>query len=177
MAINLDELRSRRDTAIKNDERWILSAEELLEAYKLGEREFSRATLDGANLSRANLSRATLDGATLDGANLDGARSLINTRGIYSAYAPGMSSRNDYLLAGIDEQYALVFYAGCFTGSAEALRSKIVLNHGDNGHARRYLAAIAFIETCYQADIEDGVWERMKERAAAHEAETGKVQS
>ena len=75
-----------------------MTAEELLAAYAVGERNFSgaelrgdnlrgadlrradlsganldEADLDGANLSRANLSRANLDGANLSRANLDGA--------------------------------------------------------------------------------------------------------
>lgn len=37
-------------------------------------------------------------------------------------------------------------------------------------HERRYEAAIAFIEACYQADVTDGVWERMKAANAESEA-------
>ncbi len=34
-----------------------------------------------------------------------------------------------------------VFWAGCFAGALDEFRERVVLTHGDNQHARDYLAA------------------------------------
>jgi hypothetical protein len=39
-------------------------------------------------------------------------------------------------------------------GSAAELRAAVVEKHGNSKSARKYLAAIAFIETCYAIDQE-----------------------
>lgn len=53
--------------------RQMMTAEEVLAAYKRGERDFASANLSGANLGRANLGRANLSGANLGRADLSGA--------------------------------------------------------------------------------------------------------
>ena len=50
-----------------------MTARQLVEAYRAGERRFVGAILRGANLSGANLSGANLSGANLRGADLFGA--------------------------------------------------------------------------------------------------------
>jgi uncharacterized protein YjbI with pentapeptide repeats len=65
----LQDLRKRRDNCNVWGT-WELSAEELIAAYELGERNFSRANLTGANLESANLEGAYLVRANLIRANL-----------------------------------------------------------------------------------------------------------
>jgi hypothetical protein len=139
----------------------------------LGCAYFGGANLRGANLRGADLVGANLGGADLYGANLGGAKNLINTLGLYVAYAPGLSSRNDYLYGGIDADYALVLCAGCFEGTAAELRDMMAEKSEPwrAAHLRRYEAAITFIEACYQADVDDGVWERMKAANVQSESE------
>ena len=50
-----------------------MNAQELIQRYKAGERDFSLTELFGANLPGANLRGADLSGAELKGANLKGA--------------------------------------------------------------------------------------------------------
>ena len=50
-----------------------MTAEELIQKYKAGERDFRYVDLRGANLRGADLSEANLSGADLSGANLSGA--------------------------------------------------------------------------------------------------------
>lgn len=114
------------------------------------------ANLEGANLEDANLAGANLWGANLAGANLEGAF------GIYSAFALNMISRQDVLVGAVtitDGKLALKLRAGCFEGSPDELRAAIVKKHGDNIHAKQYLAAVTFIETCFHADVEAGKWD------------------
>jgi uncharacterized protein YjbI with pentapeptide repeats len=186
---DLQAFRERRDNARARLRRWEISGDEFLAAYAAGERDFALANLYDANLESANLIRANLYGANLEStnlesanlesanliranlydANLKSAKNLINARGIYVAFAPGMSSRSDYLYGGINADYDLVLIAGCFHGSADELRAVMSGKSEEwrGAHQRRYEAAIRFIEECHAADREDGAWERMKERAAA----------
>ena len=133
-----------------------------------------RANLDSANLDSANLSRANLYRANLSRANLDSAN-LINARGLYQAFAPGLSSRRDSLyahLALVDGEIVLRFTAGCQTNqTAEGLRALVQDTHGNNAHAQQYEAAITFIETCFAVDMAVGRWDYLKDwkQAAAPE--------
>jgi hypothetical protein len=140
-----------------------------LESANLIRANLYGANLESTNLESANLESANLIRANLYDANLKSAKNLINARGIYVAFAPGMSSRSDYLYGGINADYDLVLIAGCFHGSADELRAVMSGKSEEwrGAHQRRYEAAIRFIEECHAADREDGAWERMKERAAA----------
>jgi hypothetical protein len=100
-------------------------------------------------------------------ADLRGANDLRNAR-IYTGFAPGMSSRHDSLDGGIDDDFQLVIYAGCFTGTPEQFRARVREEKSERD-ARRYLACLSFIESCYQADAEDGVWAQMKTQIETRE--------
>ena len=163
---------------------WKPSAADVIAAYEAGERDFTRANLysanlysanlDSANLYSANLYRANLYRANLSRANLDSAN-LINARGLYQAFAPGLSSRRDSLyahLALVDGEIVLRFTAGCQTNqTAEGLRALVQDTHGNNAHAQQYEAAITFIETCFAVDMAVGRWDYLKDwkQAAAPE--------
>jgi uncharacterized protein YjbI with pentapeptide repeats len=84
----LDELRQRRDEAVKRNVTWTIEAKEFAQAYDLGERDFenvdmrnqdlhgmqmSGTRLDGAILTSAQMTGTQMDGAQMTGAMLDGA--------------------------------------------------------------------------------------------------------
>ena len=113
----------------------------------LGGADLRVADLCVADLRDANLRGADLYGADLYGADLLSARDIRCTQ-IFVAFAPHMSSRNGYLYGGFDDNYNLIFWAGCFVGSADKLSAAIIQNHpGKSGDM--YHAAIAYIEACY----------------------------
>ena len=115
-----------------------------------------KAARDGANLRGAYLRGANLDGANLDGANLDGAylrgayldgmmlgdKKLIGGRPVFQIGPIG--SRSDYLVTLFTDA-GIVLRAGCFTGTAAEFREKLEAEHGDNNHAKEYLAALELI--------------------------------
>jgi len=125
------------------------------------------ANLYGANLERANLRGANLEGANLRGANLERANlrgaNLLNAIGIYSAYAPNLSSRGAALSGGIvlhNGKIELRFWAGCKEEiTAAQLLEYVKETHGDNIHAQQYRAAIKFIQACFKADMTAGKWD------------------
>ncbi len=108
------------------------------------------AYLDGANLARANLDGANLAGANLDGANLAGAYldgadgpSLVGSRPILQIGPIG--SRCAYLVTYLTDRGVYV-RAGCWLGTLDAFRARVVETHGTNGHATEYAAAIVMVE-------------------------------
>jgi uncharacterized protein YjbI with pentapeptide repeats len=120
------------------------------------------AYLAGANLARANLARAYLAGANLDGANLDGAylaganlaRANLARANLDGAYLASdrpvlnigpIGSRNDYLTAYCTDK-GVVVRTGCFTGTRDEFSAAVRKTHGDNKHAREYVAALALID-------------------------------
>ena len=125
------------------------------------------ANLYGANLERANLRGANLEGANLRGANLERANlrgaNLLNAIGIYSAYAPNLSSRGAALSGGIvlhNGKIELRFWAGCKQEiTAAQLLEYVKETHGDNIHAEQYRAAIKFIQACFKSDIKTNKWD------------------
>ena len=131
------------------------------------------ANLRGANLRGAYLEGAYLRGAYLQGANLQGAN-LLNTPGVYSAYAPFLSSRNDELQGGlvlVSDHIELRFWAGCQEAvTADFLRNRVKRPHGDNIHAKHYEAAISFIEAAFAIDMAEEKWTYLLTWAEDHPA-------
>ena len=101
------------------------------------------ANLDSANLGGANLDGAYLGGANLDGANLGGAK-LIGERPIVQISPIG--SRADFLSAYITDK-GVFLKTGCFFGKIDKFRESRQKTHGDNAHAKEYIAALSLIET------------------------------
>jgi uncharacterized protein YjbI with pentapeptide repeats len=95
------------------------------------------ANLDGAYLAGANLARANLARANLDGAYLASDRPVLNIGPI--------GSRNDYLTAYCTDK-GVVVRTGCFTGTRDEFSAAVRKTHGDNKHAREYVAALALID-------------------------------
>ncbi len=121
------------------------------------------ANLRGANLRGANLSDANLRDANLRDANLYGA-DLRDAHGLYSAFAPHMSSRCDSLTGYIsldDYQLILMLEAGCWSGTPEEFRDRLADEKSDS-EAVQYLAAAAYIEACFNDDMANGRWEYLK---------------
>jgi hypothetical protein len=84
----------------------VMTAEELLERYASGERDFSGVDLREARLSRADLSEINLSGADLIGANLTGA----NLTGARLMEAELLEARFDYVnLTGANLRNAKFF--------------------------------------------------------------------
>ena len=130
------------------------------------------ANLYGANLTDTNLTDTNLYGANLYGANLYGANltganltraNLTRACGLYSVFAPHLSSRRASLFGGLGIEGGVVqlrFWAGCkMYITAETLRKHVAKTHGDNNYARQYEAAIRFIETCFEIDMAAHKWD------------------
>jgi uncharacterized protein YjbI with pentapeptide repeats len=114
------------------------------------------AYLDGANLARANLNGAYLDGANLDGASLAGAclaganlsgKKLIGNRPILMIGPIG--SRCSYFTSYITDA-GVMLRAGCFFGTVEEFKAKLIQEHGENNHRQEYEAALTLIECHHQ---------------------------
>jgi hypothetical protein len=123
------------------------------------------AYLEGAHLEGANLRGANLEGANLKGAYLRGAY-LVNSPGIYSAYAPNLSSRGAALSGGIvliEGVIELRFWAGCKQCITVAQLLKYVKEtHDNNIHAQQYKAAVKFIQACFKADMAAVKWDYLR---------------
>jgi hypothetical protein len=140
-----------------------------LEDANLEDANLEDANLEDANLRSANLRSANLYGANLEDANLYGAN-LDGANGIYSAYAPNLSSRGAALTGGVVIKIGKVelrFWAGCKECiTAERLLEYVQETHEDNIHAKQYRAAIQFIQACFDADMEAGKWDYLLELEA-----------
>jgi len=131
----------------------ITTIEQLLAAYKDGTLKDKLVQIIAATLSGANLSGANLSGAT-----------LLNTRAIYSAFTLHMSSRTDSLtgyITLINGEIVLMLEAGCWSGTPEEFRQRIA-DKKSEAEGVQYLAATAFIETCFNDDMAAGRWEYLK---------------
>lgn len=137
-----------------------------LEAANLGRANLEAANFRYANLERANLRRANLRDAHLERANLRDAHlrdaNLLNTPGIYAAFGIGMSSRTDTLHGGVVLQNGSIelrFWAGCKVNiTAAELRERVTKEHAGKPYEKQYLAAITFIETCFESDMQSKRW-------------------
>ena len=119
-----------------------LSGEDLCEANLSGA-YLSGANFSGANFSGANLYRANLSGANFSGAKATNGEELIRNNPIITLGPLG--SRNDYLL--VQRCISGVYVkAGCFFGDLASFKEAVTKTHGDNKHAKNYLAACALIE-------------------------------
>ena len=110
------------------------------------------AHLGGANLREADLYGADLRGAGLRGADLGGEAGKLKANGFFSAGPLGSCS--DMLMAFHTDNDVFV-RTGCFFGSLEVFRAKVIETHGaESIHGRLYLAAtdlvaLKFAEQAY----------------------------
>ena len=95
------------------------------------------ANLWGADLSGANLSEANLWGANLWGANLWGAA----IKDILIVGNIGSRSSNTMIY---DTDEGIMIQCGCFFGDEKKFVAKVAEKHGNNKHARDYLAMLDF---------------------------------
>lgn len=102
----------------------------------------TRRTLEKAVNAGANLDGANLTGANLTGANLDG-KKLIGNRPIFMIGPIG--SRCFYFTSYITDA-GIMLRAGCFFGSIDEFKSKLIEEHGENDHRKEYEAALTLIE-------------------------------
>jgi len=73
-----------------------------------------------------------------------------------------MSSRGDLLAGSIafeDGTLVLRLHAGCFSGTTEELRAKVLATHGDNFQARLYNRAIDAIVGMFEDHTTTGYWD------------------
>ena len=101
-----------------------------------------KITLEAAVKVMADLAGAYLAGANLDGAYLARAN-LAGERPVFQIGPIG--SRCAYLIAYLTDKGIFV-RAGCFFGTRDEFLEKVKETHGENAHAREYLAAVAFID-------------------------------
>lgn len=140
----LDDLQERCEQAKRNYSHWPITVVELKAAYEAGERNFDRASLDGANLTRARLDGANLYGASLDGANLDGA-SLTRANlpeGWHILQIGPVGSRLAYTLAVIQPDGARFVQTGCFSGSLDEFIAAVQRKPEDDEHRLDYEAMV-----------------------------------
>ena len=124
-----------------------MNARHALEKAVAAKTNLSGASLSGANLSGASLIGANLSGANLSGANLSGAKKLTGPRPFMSIGPIG--SRCDYLSAFITDSGVMI-QAGCFFETRAKFETAVIAEHGNNNHAREYLAALTLID-CHSA--------------------------
>ena len=96
-----------------------------------------------ANLRCANLRCANLGGANLRGANLGEKIGKLKADGVISISPVG--SREDVLL-GFHSDKGTFIKTGCFTGTVDEFRSKVITTHGDNDFSYEYLGIANLIE-------------------------------
>ena len=122
----------------------------------LGEADLRGANLYGADLREADLYGANLGGADLREADLYGANlgekiGKLKANGFFSAGPLG--SRNDALIAFHSDKGIFV-KAGCFSGSLDEFRTKVIETHGETSkHGKLYLGMANIIE--YKFSVED----------------------
>ena len=104
--------------------------------------DLSGADLSGANLSGANLWKADLSGADLSGADLSGAD--LSGAVIKDILIVGnIGSRRSYTII-YDTDEGIMIQCGCFFGDEKEFVAKVAETHGNNNHARDYLAMLDF---------------------------------
>ena len=115
-----------------------------------------RANLGWANLGGAYLERANLEGANLEGANLIGAYLI----GAYLGDWGELGNCEDVLCVspiGSRNGVTTIFHTdkgifvrcGCFSGTLDEFVEKVKETHGDNKHAKNYLALVEFVKKKY----------------------------
>ena len=104
------------------------------------------ADLRSADLASADLRSANLTSADLRSADLTSAdrTSAIGARGFLSIGPVG--SRDDTLLAVIDDSGGVRISTGCFSGSLADFEAAVSATHGDSDHGQHYRLAIALIK-------------------------------
>src|SRR3972149_1231261 len=88
---------------------------------------------------RINLAKANLEGADLSKADLS------SSVGIIAVYVPGMSERGYYVYA-VQHDTGIMIKAGCWWGTIDAFRSRVIKEKGKNS---------TYIFVC---DMIDQVW-------------------
>lgn len=69
--------------------------------------------------------------------------------GAYHCLVAGpMGSRNDFTTFFRSKNLDICVTCGCFRGNIDAFAEKVKETHGDNEHAKRYMAAIEFAKAC-----------------------------
>ena len=108
-----------------------------LSGANLFKANLSEADLRGADLSGANLFKANLWGADLSGANL--LKSVIKDILIVG----NIGSRRSYTII-YDTDEGIMIQCGCFFGDEKEFVAEVAEKHGNNKHARDYLAMLDF---------------------------------
>jgi hypothetical protein len=138
-----------------------MTAQQLLEAYENGQRDFIGANLTGANLAGANLAGANLTGANLAGANLNNINTL-NTNLSNCQMSKGkicgldlgdsvnvvpFGKPNGRLSFFIyDEQKQAVVICGCFVGNFEGFKAACAAKY-PNDPIQGYQKQIEYLQS------------------------------
>ena len=106
-----------------------------------------KITVQAALAAKADLGGANLGGADLGGADLRGAILSDTEKVSITSSRPclrinSLGSRNDELFLWLTDEGPFV-RAGCFWGTLEEFEVAVKKKHGDNEHAREYVAALA----------------------------------
>ena len=107
------------------------------------------ADLHGADLGGAYLGGADLHGADLGGADLGDWGRLCSCSDILCVSPIG--SRNGCTTIFHTDK-GLFVQCGCFRGTLDEFASKVKDTHGENKHARDYLALVEFVKVKYNVD-------------------------
>ena len=110
--------------------------------------DLCNADLENACLENANLRNADLHTTNLYGASIVNGVKLVGYRS-YFVIGP-IGSRKDVLTTFLTEKGVFI-RTGCFFGALEEFKNALQETHGDNTHAREYLAALVLVEAHYAA--------------------------
>lgn len=128
----------------------------------LRDADMRRAALGGANMSMADLDNADLRDADMSGTNLSKAEMrYADLRGAYLAHGPNvncLSGQPVYQVAGVGDSRRAVtllavgerkdwrWFAGCFEGSEEELRTAVTAKYqADSAGYRGYMRSIDYL--------------------------------
>ena len=92
------------------------------------------------------------DAEVLGNAKVCGNAKVWGDAKVWGAYhcliAGPMGSRNDFTTFFRSKNLEICVTCGCFRGNIDAFAEKVKETHGDNEHAKRYMAAIEFAKAC-----------------------------
>lgn len=133
--------------------------------------DFSNATFSIVSLEEAILNQTNFEDSDISSVSffqaVENHTRYLGATGLYRIAAPNLSSRRDQLVGGImkqDGKLKLFVCAGC-AGPSSAKEMLIVVEdaHGNNVHAKNYIAAIKAMKKMFDADMEEGVWDYLLE--------------